>query len=96
MEINRQRVKEFREKERQAKDKQSKLMEASLNASNARETSLLLSDKVNAKSSKDFVKKRSRVEKMKEGERQAIQRILQKSIDKTRRVSTTFLMSSSR
>ena len=62
------------------------LLKATIQSSNTKEAKLLLSDEVNSKITKDILKKKLKVEKAKDVERQSIQKILQKSIDKTRKV----------
>ena len=84
------RVKIAREKQTQARDKRASLLEATLQSSNTKEAKLLLSDEVNSKISKDLLKKKLKVEKAKDVERQSMQKILQKSIDKTRKVCIKF------
>ena len=80
-------MREAREKLIQAREKRASLLAATLESSNTKEAKLLLSDEVNSKISKDLLRKKLKVEKAKDVERQSIQKILQKSIDKTRKVN---------
>ena len=76
-----------REEKQQQKEKRASLVEATKSSSHTRDAKLLLSDEVISKISKENEKKRLKVEKAKNNEKQSIQKILQNSIEKTRKVS---------
>ena len=86
-EEKRLRVMSTREEKSQAREKRGSLVEATRNSSHTRDAKLLLSDEVISKISKENKEKRLRVEKAKNYEKQSIQKILQNSIEKTRKVS---------
>ncbi|KAI6658430.1 Leucine-rich repeat and IQ domain-containing protein 3 [Oopsacas minuta] len=87
-EANKLRVQTAREHQLQAKEKRAKLIEATINSSNTKEAKLLLSDEKKFKILKEITKKRLQVEKAKNTEKQSIHKILQKSIDRTRKIQS--------
>eukprot|EP00800_Vazella_pourtalesii_P021095 TRINITY_DN768_c0_g1_i5.p1 TRINITY_DN768_c0_g1~~TRINITY_DN768_c0_g1_i5.p1 ORF type:complete len:760 (+),score=131.50 TRINITY_DN768_c0_g1_i5:550-2829(+) len=87
-EEKRLRVMSTREEKSQAREKRGSLVEATRNSSHTRDAKLLLSDEVISKISKENKEKRLRVEKAKNYEKQSIQKILQNSIEKTRKIQS--------